>query len=55
MCTTHVLALTDFTKTFFLEFDSYGRGIGAVLMQDRTTFVLYYKTIVKETFGPINI
>jgi hypothetical protein len=34
MCTTHVLASLDFNKTFVVESDVFGTGIGAVLTQD---------------------
>ena len=33
MCSTPVLALLDFTNTFVLECHSFGKGIGAILMQ----------------------
>jgi hypothetical protein len=33
MCTTPILTLSNFTKTFVLECDVLGKGIGAVLMQ----------------------
>jgi hypothetical protein len=35
MCTTPVLALPDFIKTFFLECDSSRRGIGAFIKTNK--------------------
>jgi hypothetical protein len=34
MCSTPVLALPDFTRTFVLECDAFAKGTGVVLMQD---------------------
>jgi hypothetical protein len=34
ICTTLVLEVPSFTKTFFLECDASGRGLGVVLMEE---------------------
>jgi hypothetical protein len=45
MCTTPVLRLPDFTKTFVLECDALGKGIGSVLMQDGWTLAFTSKQL----------
>jgi hypothetical protein len=38
MCTTPILFMPDFTKTFIMECDSLGHRIGAILVQEGRTF-----------------
>ena len=55
MCTTLVLAMLDFSKTFMIESDAYGVGIRVILMQEGcplafTSKALFGKNLGKTTY-----
>jgi len=55
MCTTPVRAMPDFSKTFTIESDACGNGLGTVLLQDEhpivfTNKALFGKHLVLSTY-----
>jgi hypothetical protein len=51
MCTTLVLALPNFTKTFVLEFDASGKGIDTILMKEGRPLAFTSKQLFERNLG----
>ena len=51
MCSIPILALPDFTKSFVIECDALGTGIGAILMQEGRTLAFISQQLSGKNLG----
>lgn len=51
MCNTPVLEILDFSKTFVLECDASGKGIGVTLLQEGHTLAFTTRHLCDRNLG----
>jgi len=51
MCSTPILALPEFTKSFLIEYDASGTGIGAILVQEGQTLAFTNQQLSGKHLG----
>jgi len=51
LTTTLILSLPNFSKQFCIECDAYGKGIGAVLSQDKKPITFFSKALANTSLA----